>query len=106
MRILLDECMPKRLKRLFPGHTLQTVQEMGWSGKRNGLLLELMNAGGFAAFITTDRNLPHQQNLTTARFATFVLKARSNRLNDLEPLVARLREVIGRALPGELHVVD
>jgi hypothetical protein len=50
MRILLDECVPRRLRRELPGHDVRTVPEMGWSGARNGALLALMVAQGFEVF--------------------------------------------------------
>ena len=60
MRILLDECLPKRLKRDLTGHTARTVPEMGWAGKENGELLALAT-GQFDVFLTVDRNLSFQQ---------------------------------------------
>ena len=47
MRILLDECVPRRLRRELPGHDVGSVPEMGWSGKKNGELLALMTTDGF-----------------------------------------------------------
>ena len=57
MRILLDECVPRRLGRELAGHDVRTVPEMGWSSKRNGELLQLMAAQGFEVFLTVDQNL-------------------------------------------------
>ena len=62
MRLLLDESVPRRFRRTLPAHTVKTVVEMGWSGVKNGALLELA-AVEFEAFITVDRNLPYQQNI-------------------------------------------
>ena len=56
MRISLDECLPKRLKRDLVGHHARTVPEMGWASKTNGELLALAEAG-FDVFLTVDRNL-------------------------------------------------
>jgi predicted nuclease of predicted toxin-antitoxin system len=41
MRVLLDECLPRKLKNDLPGHAARTVPEMGWAGKKNGELLQL-----------------------------------------------------------------
>ena len=49
MRVLLDECLPKRLKQSLIGHDVQTVPEAGWAGKKNGDLIRLA-AGKFDAF--------------------------------------------------------
>lgn len=59
MRILLDECVPRRLRREFVGHDIHTVPEMGWSGKKNGDLLRAMAGDGFEALVTVDQNLRH-----------------------------------------------
>jgi hypothetical protein len=66
MRILIDECVPRRLRREPPTHDVRTVAEMGWSGKKNGELLRLMNDNGFEVLLTVDQNLRHQQNLKAA----------------------------------------
>jgi len=62
MRLLLDESVPGRLRRVLPAHTVNTAVEMGWSGVKNGALLALA-AAEVEAFITVDRNLPYQQNV-------------------------------------------
>lgn len=85
MRILLDECVPRPLKRELSDHEVRTVVEMGWSGKKNGELLQLMTQAGFAILLTTDQNLRYQQNLQQAGVAVVVLVAMSNRLPDLVP---------------------
>jgi hypothetical protein len=63
MRILIDECLPRKLKQELSGHAVSTVQEMGWSSVKNGALLSLMT-GQFDAFVTVDGNLEYQQNLS------------------------------------------
>jgi predicted nuclease of predicted toxin-antitoxin system len=62
VRILLDECLPRRLKRDLVGHHARTVPEMGWASKKNGELLALAEAD-FDVFLTVDRNLSSQQNI-------------------------------------------
>ncbi|HEY3175172.1 MAG TPA: DUF5615 family PIN-like protein [Candidatus Polarisedimenticolia bacterium] len=104
MRVLLDECLPKRLKRSLFGHDVQTVPEAGWAGKKNEDLIRLA-AGRFDAFITIDKNLVFQQNLKDLPFGVEVLSARSNRLADLEPLVPRILEALAVVQPSHLiHV--
>jgi hypothetical protein len=102
MRILLDECAPKPLKREFPDHEIRTVTDMGWSGKKNGELLTLMNQEGFTVLLTTDQNLRYQQNLQQAGVAVVVLAARSNRLPDLLPLVSNVHTILKSIAPGEV----
>jgi hypothetical protein len=93
------------LKHYLPGHDVQTVPEMEWAGKRNGELLRHA-AGEFDVFVTVDRRLPHEQQLTMFRIAVIVLIARSNRLLDLLPLVPAILEILPRARPGEAVVVS
>lgn len=94
MRILLDECAPRPLKRELADYEIRTVVEMGWSGKKNGELLQLMSQEGFTILLTTDQNLRYQQNLQQAGVAVVVLVASSNRLPDLVPLIPDVRNVL------------
>ena len=92
MRILLDECVPRPLKRELTDYEVQTVVEMGWSGKKNGELLQLMVQESFTVFLTADQNLRYQQNLQQAGVAVVVLVAPSNRLSNL----VLLMQMVGR----------
>ena len=99
MRVLLDECIDRRLSSDIVGHKVHTVSQMGWAGMINGDLLALAD-GDFEVFVTVDRNLSFQQDLPRFRVAVIVLEGRSNRLADLQPLVPRLLEAIPRAERG------
>lgn len=99
--MLLDECVNRRLAKDIVGHDTKTVPQAGWAGLRNGALLGRAE-GQFDAFVTVDRNLPSQQNLSRFSIAVIVLRARSNRLADLRPLVPRLLAVLGRAKRGQV----
>ena len=79
MRLLIDECLPRALKRLLQEHTCRTVQEMGWSGKKNGELL-LLAETEFDALLTMDKGFEHQQNFSRSRIAILLLVARSNQI--------------------------
>lgn len=94
MRILLDECVPKPLKRELADYEIRTVVEMGWSGKKNGELLQIMNQAG--------RNLRYQQNLQQAGVAVVVMVAPSNRLLDLMPLIPSVRSVLNTIATGKV----
>lgn len=102
MRILLDECAPRPLKREFADYEIRTVVEMGWSGKKNGELLRLMSQEGFTVLLTTDQNLRYQQNLQQAGVAVVVLVAPSNRLLDLVPLIPEVCNVLNTIAPGKV----
>ena len=74
----------------------------GWSGKKNGELLQLMTQAGFAILLTTDQNLRYQQNLQQAGVAVVVLVALSNRLPDLLPLIPDACNVLRTISAGEV----
>ncbi|MBV8201935.1 MAG: DUF5615 family PIN-like protein [Acidobacteria bacterium] len=99
MRVLLDESLPRQLKRELAGFEVQTVPEVGWAGKKNGELLGLADAR-FDVFVTMDRRLPAQQNLGNLGLTIVILLARSNSIEDLLPLVADLKRALERPLPG------
>ena len=102
MHILLDECMPRKLRRALPTHTVRTIREMGWAGKKNGELLALMAGHGFEVLRTVDQNLRYQQNLTAAGVAVLVLVARSNRTADLLPLIPGAELALASIKPGDV----
>lgn len=104
MRVLLDECLPRRLKRELVGHDTRTTPEMGWAGKRNGELLRLAERD-FDVFLTVDRQLQHQQNLSAFNISVVVLVARSNALADLRPLMLMVLESLPSAKPGQALVL-
>ena len=106
MRILLDECLPKKLKAPLTGHDVHTVPEMGWSGKTNGELLKLMLPANFEVLLTVDQNLRHQQNLRTVNIAVIVLVAPSNKTADLLPLMPSVLTALGTIKPGDLVEID
>ena len=88
MRLLLDESLPRRLGRLLAGHEIVTVAEAGWSGLTNGRLLDVAQHQ-FDCLLTADRSLVYQQSLPRFAIAVIVLRAKTNRIEDLAPLVPR-----------------
>ena len=105
MRILLDECLPKRLKRDLVGHEARTVPEMGWASKRNGDLLALAESH-FEVFLTVDRNLSFQQDIGRFKIAVVVLGANGNKHADLQPLIPDVLAILGTAKPGQVVRVN
>jgi predicted nuclease of predicted toxin-antitoxin system len=105
MKVLLDECIDRRLAREFVGYEVKTVPQMGWAGVKNGQLLALAEAE-FDVFITVDRNLSFQQNLPQFNMAVIVLQAPSNRLADLKPLAPKVLAILTNATKGKATVVS
>lgn len=105
MKILLDECIDQRLASKITGHEVKTVPAMGWANLKNGELLTAAQTE-FDIFATVDRNLPHQQNLPRYNIAVVVLRAKSNRLADLQPLVPALLKALPTAPIGKATVIE
>ena len=100
MKVLLDECVPRKLRRELAGHEVITVTERGWSGIKNGELLELAEAE-FEIFLTVDQNLKYQQNLKAFNVGVILLVARNNRLKTLLPLMPEAREALENIKTGD-----
>src|SRR6185295_17688892 len=100
MRVLLDECVPRKLRRELSDHEVFTVTERGWSGVKNGELLALAEAE-FDVFLTVDQNLKYQQNLASLSIGLILLVARSNALRALSPLMPRVREALETIKRGD-----
>jgi hypothetical protein len=88
----------------LPGHTVESVPLLGWAGLKNGALLSEAEKR-FAALLTMDSNMVHQQNLARYRIAVLALQARSNRLADTRPLMPKVLAVLSSVQPGMLMVV-
>ncbi|HXJ10943.1 MAG TPA: DUF5615 family PIN-like protein [Candidatus Limnocylindrales bacterium] len=106
MRVLLDECTPKALKRALAeeGHACRTVQESGWAGKKNGELLSLAETA-FDVLVTVDTNLRYQQNLADRKIAIVVLQSSSNRLDHLRQYFPACVQAIEKIKPGEIVLI-
>ena len=102
MRILIDECIDERFRLSFPAHDCQTSRYAGLAGLKNGDLLVAAEAAGFDVFLTVDRGIEYQQNLTGRSIAIVILHAKSNRLADLLELVPASLACIGSIRSGQI----
>ena len=105
LRVLLDECLPKKLKRELTMHVVATVQEMGWSSKKNGELMMLAR-DQFDVFITADQNLKYQRNLAYAGVGVIVLVAPNNRIETLKRLMPQVEQVLPTIKAGDVIRVE
>ena len=105
MRVLLDENLPRQLKRHFTAAVeVLTVQERGWSGIKNSELLRLA-AGEFDVFLTMDRGVQFQQNLQSLAISILIIRAPSNRFEDLQPLISEVPNALNIIQPGQVRRV-
>ena len=101
MRIILDECLPRRLLRDIPDHAVTTVPRQGWAGVTNGALLKRVEPE-FDIFITMDSNIVHQQNVANLQICLIILHGPNSRYETLQPLLPQMLNVIKRASPGSV----
>lgn len=106
MKILIDECLPRRLLRDLSDFSATTVPRQGWAGKTDREIIALA-AAEFDIFITLDSNLIHQQNLRLAgSLCIIILKSASSRYESLVPAIPALISAIKGAEPGVLQIVS
>ena len=92
------------MARELVGHAVDTVTGVGWAGLSNGELLTKATST-YEAFVTIDANLPYQQVLSQFPIAVVLLRAKSNRLEDLRPLAPGILDVLESIKAGELRTV-
>lgn len=105
MTILLDHCLSKRLRRSLPGQSVTTAREMRWEEIRNGELLSLAEAQ-FDVFLTIDKGIKHQQNMTGRTIAVITLRAFNNRIETLTPLMPQVLALLPTVQPGQVYFVE
>lgn len=87
---------------MFAAHECQTAAYAGLAGLKNGVLLAAAEAAAFEALITTDQEIPYQQNLDGRRISILILCARTNRLADLKRLVPAALLSLNSMEPGQV----
>lgn len=101
MRLLLDECEPRKLRfdLVNHGHEVMTVSDAGFSGKENGELLKLAESR-FDDLLTVDKNLPKQHNVSAMRISIVVIRSNSNRLAEIRKHLHALLFALTELKPG------
>lgn len=102
MKILIDESLPRYLKRMLAEHDAQTVQDMGWAGIKNGKLLNLAELE-FEVFLTADKNIRYQQNLKGRKLA--IVEFPSNKLSVVKRLEAELKTTLQQINIGDYVIL-
>jgi predicted nuclease of predicted toxin-antitoxin system len=102
MKILIDECLPRKRKQTLKEHEVMTVPEAGWTDNKNGELLRLM-IGAFDIFITIDNNLEYQQQLISQPVSCVILSAKNNRFESLVTLMSEVRHALETVQSGQVN---
>ena len=105
MKLLLDECVTRHLKRDLGGHEVDTVEEAGFKGLENGDLLKAAS-GVYEVLITVDRNIPYQQNLAGLNIAILILAAKRNSYARLKPLIPRALTALETMKVGDVIRIE
>lgn len=107
MKILIDECLPAEMKERIAvfGHDCETVREAGLGSKKNGELLALAD-GNWDVLLTSDKNIRYQQNMTGRKISILVLRAKSNRMVHLVPLIPRCESALRSIQQGQVVDVE
>jgi hypothetical protein len=102
MRVLIDECVPRKLKNLLAPHDCETVPDAGFAGKKNGELLMLAERAGFEAFLTIDHGIEFEQNISERRLTILLIRPKSSRLEDVVPYVPGIVQALKSIQMGQL----
>ena len=105
MKILLDECLPKRLKSLLSEFEVKTATEMGWRSVRNGQLLTVAQQNGFEIFLTVDKKLEYQQNLKKYNLTVVVFDVPRTKLENIIPLIPKFIRNIASFEKGKAYTI-
>ena len=103
MKILIDECVPAGLSPVLRqrGYECDTVRDAGYGSKKNGELLRLAE-GNWDVFLTIDRNIKYQQNVSGRKIGVLILRVKSNRLPDVLQHLSPSLEALNTIRPGEI----
>ncbi len=104
MRVLFDQATPVPIRPFLTGHAVSTAAHEGWDKLQNGDLLNAAEAAGFEVFLTTDKNIRYQQNLTGRKIAIVVLG--QGRWSLIKPHVAQVVAAVNAATPGSYAEVE
>ena len=105
MKLLLDECVVRDLKKDLAEHEVSTVVEAGFGGLENGQLLRAA-AGKYDVLITVDRSLPYQQNIDSLQIAVIILTSTGITYADIKPLVPKILNQLSTTQRGQMYRVS
>jgi predicted nuclease of predicted toxin-antitoxin system len=105
VKVLLDECLPLDFRHSLAGHDVHTAERAGLKGAKNGELLRRAELAGYDILLTVDQGIVHQQNFAGRRLSVVSIRSRTNRLEDLLPLVGAILKAIETIGAGQASFV-
>lgn len=106
MKILLDECVTKRLKEHLKEYDVFTVSEQGWSGIKNGKLMTLCVENGFDILLTIDKNMINQQNLIKHKLTLAILNSLTSKLEELVLFLPSFKAQAGQFEKHRAYIIE
>lgn len=106
MKILIDECLPKKLKQYLSEFEVNTVSELGWESLKNGELLKQAISNKFDILLTADKKLKYEQNLKSPNITIVVFDVYRNKIENIIPLLSRFKEEIIKYLKNEIYILS
>ena len=105
-KLLLDECVPQRVRKSLPEFEVYTTAYMGWGGIKNGKLLQLAVDNKFDLFLTTDKNLPYQQNATKFPIVIVVFNVIKDELETILLLLPKFKQMVNNFEPNRVYIIE
>ncbi len=96
--------MPRDLAAELSGHEVRTVGQLGWKGLENGELLA-QAATRFDAVVTMDKRIPIDRDVAQYAIGVVLVRASSNRIKALRPLVPAILQALAAVRSGEVRRV-
>jgi hypothetical protein len=106
MKILLDECVTKRLIEHLKEYELFTVSEQGWNGIKNGKLMTLCVENGFDILLTIDKNIVNQQNLIKHKLTLVILNSLTSKLEELVLFLPSFKTQVGQFEKHRAYIIE
>jgi hypothetical protein len=106
MKVLLDECVPERLRGDLREHEVHSARYAGLSGRKNGELLLLAEEAGYDVLLTVDQGIPHQHNMTGRRIGVIVLRAPGNDIDTLKEMTNAVSRSLTTISAGEIVTLE
>jgi len=106
MKILLDECVSRKAKRLFANYEVSTVPEEGFAGLKNGKLLTASEDAGFDILLTIDKNMNYQQNINKFELVLVVFGVFKSGVKYMEELMPEFERQVDSFEKGKCYVIE
>jgi predicted nuclease of predicted toxin-antitoxin system len=106
MKILLDECVTKKLKLLLVGHEVFTIGQLGWTGLKNEILIEKAVKENFDILLTIDKNICYQQNTAKYNLSIVVLNANNSNIETLQEYIPNFINEVNSFEKGKFYIIE